>query len=100
MSTKRTKAELAANRDRFSREGVQAYRGPANARIGLPIDSRYAITVRPAWRPSERRETPFEQAEEWIFERSIPALLYPSLGVALLLTLAVAVYHAFSGHHG
>lgn len=96
----RTRTELAANRDRFREEGVPAYRGPASARVTVPLTSRYEITVRPAWRASERRETPYEQVEEWIFERGVPALLYPSLGMALLLTLAAAVYHAFAGHHG
>jgi len=92
-----TRVELAANRRRFQREGVAAYRGPADARVTLPITSRFVITVRPGWRASERQETPLEAASIWLFERGVPWVLYPTAGIFTLWVLAIAVWRLF--HH-
>jgi len=91
-----TRVELAANRRRFQREGVAAYRGPADARVALPITSRFTITVRPGWRASERHETPLEAFSAWAFERAVPWVLYPTAAVFTIWVLAIAVWRAFS----
>jgi hypothetical protein len=62
--------------------------GPRDRRVPLEIESRFDVSVRPAYRPSEEPPTRFESLLEWSFDH-FSWIIVPIVFV-LLATLIVA----------
>jgi len=62
--------------------------GPRDRRVPLSIESRYDVTVRAAYRPSEDPPSRFEQLLEISFNRL--GLIFGPIVVGLVATLIVA----------
>ena len=54
----RLRDEMRSNRERFATMGVALVDGSRDDRIALQIDSRYPISVRPAFHAHRRRHRP------------------------------------------
>lgn len=59
--------DMPANRRRFRREGVALIDGHREQLFLLPIQSRYPIFVKPAYRSDNRKPTWLEQLLEKFF---------------------------------
>lgn len=62
--------------------------GPRDRKVTLPLDSRYEISVRPAYRPSEEPPSPLEIFLEHSFNRL--GWVVGAVTFVLLATLVVA----------
>lgn len=77
-----------------ARRQVEIMSGPREHRLRLPIESRFDITVRPAYRPPEENPSWLEIILERSFDRV--GLIFAPIVIGLICTIVVVqVYHHF-----
>lgn len=82
--------ECAANRRRFSRDGVRLFGGSRDAIVRLPVTQDAPIYVRPAYHPDVTRNTALEALEERFFSALGPILgAICALGVIALIIIQI-----------